>query len=66
MKFKGTDEIFGGYNPISWDKSGDVACWNCKGSYENELEMHQISYESNGEPYFSVEEYEIFQINKKS
>ncbi|RIB24786.1 TLD-domain-containing protein [Gigaspora rosea] len=33
MKIKGTDEIFGGYNPIAWDKSKNGKYTNCNNSF---------------------------------
>ncbi|RIB24781.1 hypothetical protein C2G38_2069093 [Gigaspora rosea] len=116
MKIKGTDEIFGGYNPIEWDKSvnGYTSCndsfiFSLKNGtvqnsilsrvkepkcalyndskrgpnfgYHGDLDMktefnqnnkcycNPRSYEkalrsTKGKSYFSVDEYEVYQIRK--
>ncbi|RIB28858.1 hypothetical protein C2G38_1335058 [Gigaspora rosea] len=57
--------IFGSYDLGMSNKSNLGGCWSCQKSYEKQI-RDVSTFDNYGKSYFSVDEYEIFQISKKS
>ncbi|RIB28431.1 hypothetical protein C2G38_2157963 [Gigaspora rosea] len=56
--------VFGGRNCDLVIYNSINECWNVQSAYEKRI--RNVAYYSGGFSYFSVDEYEIFQLNKKS